>query len=91
MSEKYIFTVPVYNVEGNIRNAINTIYDLVKKGVNISRTIVIDDGSTDRTPEILTEMRQKYPTIETITHPGNMGIEKVFESGLKMAAQTKRR
>lgn len=82
MREECIFIVPVYNEEGSIKNVIDTIYDYEKKGVTILRTIIIDDGSTDRTPEILKELKKIYPTIEIITHPGNRGIAQVFESGL---------
>ncbi len=82
MTQRCIFIVPVYNEEGSIRNVINTIYLLDKKDITILRTIIIDDGSTDSTPQILKELKNIYPSIEVITHSGNMGIAQVFESGL---------
>lgn len=82
MNNNCIFVVPVYNEEGSIRNVIDTIYDFEKKGITILRTIIIDDGSTDRTSQILKELKNIYSSIEIITHSGNMGIAQVFESGL---------
>lgn len=82
MNNNCIFVVPVYNEEGSVASVINTIYNLKIYGINIIKTIVIDDGSTDRTPQILKELKNRYSSIEIITHSGNKGIAQVFESGL---------
>ncbi len=87
MALNCIFIVPVYNEEGSVANVINTIYNFEKYGIHIKKTIVIDDGSTDRTPQILKELSHKYSTVKIITHTGNMGIDRVFESGLREAAR----
>lgn len=90
MNNNCIFIIPVYNEEGSIKNVVDTIYDFDKKGVSILRTIIIDDGSTDRTPGILKEFKNRYHSIEIITHSGNKGIAQVFESGLREAVRIAR-
>ncbi len=44
-----------------------------------SDVLVVDDGSTDRTPELL----RAFPTVQTIRHPRNLG----YGAGLRTAFQ----
>lgn len=85
MNNNCIFLIPVYNEEGSIRNVIENIIKLKNSGINIIKIVVIDDGSTDRTPEILNELQKRYDVIKVLTHPSNAGIEEVFRNGLNEA------
>lgn len=85
MNTNCIFIIPVYNEEGSIKSVLENILNLQQKGVNILKIIAIDDGSTDRTPFILNEYKEKYPFIKILTHTSNTGIEEVFRNGLKEA------
>lgn len=55
---KVSIIIPVYNVEKYLRKCLNSIYflDLSDKEV-----IIINDGSTDSSPDILNEYKNKYP------------------------------
>lgn len=61
--------IPVYNLEKYIREAIRSVLDQTFQDFEI---IVIDDGSTDRTPEIIGEMAQADNRIIVI-HQKNSG------------------
>jgi dolichol-phosphate mannosyltransferase len=80
-----VFLIPVYNEEGSIQDVIESISVLQKHNVNIKKIIVIDDGSTDRTPAILKEMQKKNSRIHILTHFSNEGVEEVFRNGIKEA------
>lgn len=56
---KLSVVVPTYNRAGLIRKSINTIYQQTL-AVDQYEVLVIDDGSTDGTREILQKLREKY-------------------------------
>ena len=67
--------IPAYNEEDNVEKAVLSATQ-VAEGLKISYEIlVVDDGSIDRTPQILAKLRKKYSQIRIITHPVNQGIE----------------
>ena len=77
---KVLVIVPAYNEELNIVNAINKIIKYSKKSNNEIDYIVINDGSTDNTKEIL--RKKMYNTINLIQ---NLGIGGAVQTGYKYA------
>lgn len=75
---KLIIQIPCYNEEGTIEAVIN---DLPKKipGVDVIETLVIDDGSTDRTVEIA----QKLGVNHIVSFKTNKGLAKAFAAGIE--------
>ena len=63
MSIKYSIVVPVYNSEKFIRDCINSA---LKQGVPDFEVIVIDDGSSDSSWEIITQFRRNYERVVAI-------------------------
>lgn len=62
-----------YNHEQYISEAIDSA--ISQQGAFIHEILISDDGSTDRTPEIIDEYAQKYPyLIKNISHKTNVGI-----------------
>jgi glycosyltransferase involved in cell wall biosynthesis len=47
--------------------------------------IVVDDGSTDRTPEVLTGLVARYPFLRTVRHRSQRGIADALRSGYQAA------
>jgi glycosyltransferase involved in cell wall biosynthesis len=71
--------IPVYNEK-------NTIEEIIERVVRIPWTkqvIVVDDGSTDGTREILNRLQEKYPdTMYGVFHPCNRGKGAAIKTGL---------
>lgn len=63
MSVKVSVIVPVYNVEKYLRQTMDTIIHQSLEDIEI---ICVDDGSTDRSVDILKEYQQKDPRIQLI-------------------------
>jgi len=89
MNKKYSISVilPAYNEEGNIRKVIEESSDFLLAH-DIFRNyeiVVINDGSKDRTADILRELTDKISYLKIITHCKNLGYGKALISGAKIA------
>ena len=55
--------IPIYNEEEYLQPVLTEVLQYAEN------VLVVDDGSSDRTPELLRE----FPTIQTVRHPRNLG------------------
>lgn len=69
---RLLTAIPVFNEEGYLVPVLTEILQHAPGDV-----LVVDDGSTDQTPELLGH----FPTVKTIRHPTNRG----YGAGLKSA------
>ncbi len=82
-----VFVVlPVYNEEARIGQLLDGIdEELYDAGLHY-RVIVVDDGSQDRSAEVLQERLARLP-LEVHTHTVNQGLGATIRDGLQLAAQ----
>lgn len=81
MSIDVSVVVPVYNSEAYLKECVDSIIHQTLKNIEI---IFVDDGSTDRSAEILEEYRKKDDRI-TILHQKNLYAGVARNNGLKAA------
>ncbi len=79
--------IPVYNEENFIETLIKKVYSVK---INIAEKvrkeiIVVDDGSTDRTPKILKKIKNKY-NLQLVLNHYNRGKGKALRDGFKIAS-----
>lgn len=69
MSNTLYIVMPAYNEETNIEAVVENWYPkIMRNGVNEgSKFVLADNGSTDRTHEILGNLQKKYPNIEILS------------------------
>lgn len=74
--------VPVYNVEQYLEECLVSIYAVenIKKEV-----ILVNDGSTDSSQEILRRYKEKYPDITVLIDKENRGLSSARNAGIKVA------
>jgi len=78
--------IPMLNEEKVAAACIDGVMKQIKKLRNKTLLIIIDDGSTDKTSEILTKKQRKYNTgFVVITHKKNKGYGAALQSGMKKA------
>lgn len=70
--------IPVYNVEKYLKECINSVLSQTYKNYEI---ILVDDGSTDTSPEICDEYAEKYECVRVI-HKENRGLSHTRNTGL---------
>jgi dolichol-phosphate mannosyltransferase len=68
---RILTAIPVHNEEAHLESVLT---EVLRFSDNV---LVVDDGSTDRTPELL----GNFPTVEVIRHPTNRG----YGAGLRSA------
>lgn len=78
---KVSLIIPVYNVENYLARSLKSAVDQTMKDIEI---IVVNDGSTDKSPEIINEFANKYDNIIVINQ-NNMGLSGARNTGLKNA------
>lgn len=78
MVEKSLsIVVPVFNEE----ETLGQIIDLLVPLPGLLEIVIVDDGSTDRTPMILSEISAKYPLIKAMRHETNRGKTEALKTG----------
>jgi len=69
-SYKVSIIIPAYNEERFIERAIDSVFN---QSLQPEKVIVVDDCSTDKTPEICTQLKKKYKNLEIIRQKQNNG------------------
>jgi len=77
---KVSVVIPVYNERQTIREIVKRVLDT---GL-VNEVIIVDDGSTDGTREILTEM-QNQPPLRVFFHAANAGKGAAVLTGIRQA------
>ena len=73
---------PCYNEAENIENTVNKALPIIKEIAQKWEIIIINDGSTDNTDQIIRRIQKKYPQkIKIVTHRPNRGYGAAFKSG----------
>jgi glycosyltransferase involved in cell wall biosynthesis len=78
---------PCYNEEKNVQKTVDKALPIIQKIAKNWEIILINDGSKDKTGEILQKIQAKYPqNIRIVTHNPNRGYGGAFKSGLYAAS-----
>jgi undecaprenyl-phosphate 4-deoxy-4-formamido-L-arabinose transferase len=86
MEQPYLsVVVPVYNEESNLTPLIERLYPAVQGIDRPFEIIFTNDGSRDRSLEILREMVQNYPGVKVIEFNGNFGQHMAILAAFEMS------
>lgn len=80
----YSIITPVYNREDCISRCIDSVINQLKFGVQIEH-IIVNDGSSDRTSQIVYKYFEKYPHIKYINFNKNKGTNAARNAAIKAA------
>jgi glycosyltransferase involved in cell wall biosynthesis len=77
--------LPAYNEEQNIARCIEASRKVLEGLTNDYEIIVVNDGSQDRTAEVVLGLSERMPAIRGLNHRVNMGYGAALKTGLKSA------
>lgn len=80
------FVVLAYNEEEHLAATIQSLKDAtIECGIsdNHIEAIIVDDGSTDRTPEVIKEIMAEHQFVRTVVNPVNLGMGGAIKKGME--------
>ncbi len=78
---------PAYNDAKSIGKLVTDAFDILSNLTNDFEVIVINDGSTDETAQVLRELETKHQNLRIIQHETNRGYGGALQSGFRAAAK----
>jgi glycosyltransferase involved in cell wall biosynthesis len=78
---------PCYNDGGTIASMIIETMVVLEEIVDDYEVIIIDDGSTDYSHDILKKLNEDYPQVRVIFHEKNRGYGGALKSGFEAASK----
>lgn len=75
--------IPTFNEQHAIEDTVRRVQQACSSKGEAYEILVVDDGSTDRTPDILRSLT--FPELRIITHPKNRGYGASMKTGIRKA------
>jgi len=88
MKESFSLSVvlPAYNEEENIRKTVLQAVSYLEDRLDNYEIIAVNDGSLDKTAEIVTELAHDNPKLSLVNHTENQGYGAALRSGFEKAS-----
>ena len=82
---RYSIVAPIYNEEGNIALLYERIRTVMESLEEPWELILVNDGSRDRSPEMITELAERDPRIKVLHFARNFGHQIAVTAGIDFA------
>ena len=74
--------LPAYNEAESLPRTVPPVVAALRQVTDDFEIVVVDDGSRDRTAEVVRELSQKYPEVRLVQHPVNLGYGAAVWTGI---------
>lgn len=86
MSAGFCIVIPMYNEEAGAERCVRSVCCVLDSLACRSRLLVVNDGSRDRTGEILEQLALELANLTVVTHDHNKGYGAALRTGTRRAA-----
>ncbi len=80
MSKSLAVILPVHNAEATLQRDVMEVLEIAGELATTVRLLVVDDGSTDDTYDVATELAARYPQMRVVRHAQQQGLGPAIES-----------
>ncbi len=84
-SPKYSIVIPAFNESGRIPATLDSILACIRSRGWQAEVIVVNDGSTDSTAQVVREVARRAPEVRLVENPGNHGKGYSVRNGMMQA------
>jgi glycosyltransferase involved in cell wall biosynthesis len=81
----FTLVVPAYNEKDAIRETVETLTKHLAAIAGQARLIVVNDGSSDGTGDLLTTLQTEFPDLVVVNHDRNRGYGAALKTGISRA------
>lgn len=85
MTPVYSIILPAWNEEHTVEQAITENASFFASLNQPFEILIIDDGSIDKTPKIVEQLKEKHPELKLIQHSSNQGKGAAIQTGMRAA------
>lgn len=82
---KISVVIPAYNEAENLPALMEYLEDMLKGVRYEGEVLIVNDGSTDKTAQILADSSRKYRFLRVLNHPLRRGLTEALETGFNAA------
>ncbi len=81
----YSIVIPAFNESNRIPATLDSVVNCIRQRGWSAEVVVVDDGSRDRTPEVVLDFATRAPEVRLLRNPANRGKGYSVRSGLLQA------
>src|ERR1700687_3075469 len=85
LAKSISIVIPALNEETVVEGVVRDISKQIAASFTDYEIILIDDGSTDKTGDIMARLANELPNVRAIQNPGNIGLGSSYQRGLAEA------
>jgi dolichol-phosphate mannosyltransferase len=79
------FVIPALNEENVVEEVVRAVWETVSRHLETFEIILIDDGSTDHTGQIMGRLASELPRMRVIHNATNLGLGAAYQRGVREA------
>lgn len=83
MQQSVSFCLPVHNAQSTLATTVAEILEVLPEVARSFELVIVDDASSDATPEIADELATHYPQLRVVRHGRRLGVPATLQRGLE--------
>jgi glycosyltransferase involved in cell wall biosynthesis len=85
VSYSLTLVIPALNERESIVRVVEGAHDVLMSRMPDAEIVLVDDGSTDGTTELMMELSSRLPNVSTVRNPTNLGMGGALKAGFDAA------